>query len=169
MEIKVLVTYATKHGATAEIAEKIGQVLKGAGLQADVLPVTKVKDIKQYSAVIAGSAIYIAMWRKEFLRFLVSNEKVLAGMPVWLFSSGPMGEGDPVELSQGWRFPESQRELIDAIKPREVAVFHGSINPQKMGFLEKWVIKNVKAPTGDFRNWEAITKWAGGIAAELKK
>jgi menaquinone-dependent protoporphyrinogen oxidase len=169
MENKVLVAYASKHGATAEIAEKIGHALKDAGLQADVLPVTKIKDIKQYSAIVAGSAIYIAMWRKEFVRFLAGNEKLLAGMPVWLFSSGPMGEGDPVELSQGWRFPESQRSLIDAIKPREVAVFQGAINPQKMGFLEKWVIKNVKAPTGDFRNWEAITKWAGEIAIELKK
>jgi menaquinone-dependent protoporphyrinogen oxidase len=169
MENKVLVAYASKHGSTAEIAEKIGQVLRQDGLQVDAQPVNKVKDLKQYSAAVLGSATYIGMWRKEFTRFLAGNENLLAGMPVWFFSSGPMGEGDPVELSQGWRFPEAQRPLMESIKPRDTAIFQGAIDPQKMGFLERWVIKNVKAPTGDFRNWDAITKWAEGIAAALKK
>jgi menaquinone-dependent protoporphyrinogen oxidase len=168
METRVLVTYASKHGATAEIAEKIGDVLRKAGLQADVLPVDKVKDLKQYSAAVIGSAIYIAAWRKEVLRFLANNEKLLAAMPVWLFSSGPMGEGDPVTLSQGWRFPEAERPLIEAVKPRDIALFQGAIDVKKMGFLEKWVIKNVKAPTGDFRDWESINAWANQIANTLK-
>ncbi|MCJ7533667.1 MAG: hypothetical protein MUO64_21910, partial [Anaerolineales bacterium] len=42
MDIQVLVAYATKHGATAEIAEKIGQVLRQAGLRPDVLPANRV-------------------------------------------------------------------------------------------------------------------------------
>jgi menaquinone-dependent protoporphyrinogen IX oxidase len=37
MNTQVLVAYATKYGATAEIAEKIGQVLRQAGLRTDVL------------------------------------------------------------------------------------------------------------------------------------
>lgn len=168
MENRVLIAYASKHGATAEIADRIGQVIKQAGLQADVLPVDKVKNLTQYTAAILGSATYIAMWRNEFVRFLMNNEKLLAGLPVWLFSSGPMGEGDPVELSKGWRFPETNRPVIESIKPRDITIFQGSINPGKMGFFEKWVIKNVKAPTGDFRDWNAITKWAEDIAAALK-
>ena len=168
MENRVLVAYATKHGHTTEIAEKIGDVLKGAGLQADVLPVSKVKDVKKYTAVVAGTATYIAMWRKDFLRFLSANEKYLATIPVWLFSSGPMGEGDPVELSQGWRYPVAQKSLVEAIKARDITVFHGVIDPKKMGFLEKWVIKKVQAPVGDYRDWDLIKKWAEGIAAALK-
>lgn len=168
MNGKVLVAYASKHGATEEIAGKIGQVLKEAGLQADVMPVKKVKDLKEYGAAVLGSSIYIAMWHKELVKFLTDNEKQLASLPVWLFSSGPMGEGDPVELSQGWRFPEKQRSLIEGIKPRDVALFHGVIDPKKMGMMEKWVIKNVKAPTGDFRDWKMITAWASNIADELK-
>jgi len=168
MEDRVLVAYATKHGHTAEIAERIGQVLKQAGLQTDVLPVDKVKDLKQYKAVIAGSSIYMAMWRKEFLRFLAAHEKILISMPLWIFSSGPIGEGNPVELSQGWRFPEVQRPLIDAVKPRDITVFQGAIDPNKMGILEKWVLKRVQAPTGDFRDWDLITKWTEEIVSVLK-
>lgn len=169
MENKVLVAYASKHGATAEIAEKIGQVLKQAGLQVEILPVKKVKKLQEYSAAVLGSSIYIAMWHKEMVKFLTDNEKQLTSLPVWLFSSGPMGEGDPVELSQGWRFPEAQRTLIEGIKPRDTAIFHGVIDPRKMGMLEKWVIKNVKAPTGDFRDWNLITAWAEKVVAALKK
>jgi len=169
MEIKVLVAYASKHGMTAEIANKIGETLKQSGLKVDVLPIKRVKKLETYSAAVLGSAVYIAMWRKDMVKFLQKNEKLLSELPVWIFSSGPVGEGDVVELSQGWRFPEALRPLVESIKPRETAIFRGAIDIKKMGFLEKWVLKNVKAPTGDFRDWESIEKWATGIAEALKK
>ena len=169
METKILVAYASKHGMTMEIAGKIGETLRQSGLQVDLLPVKRVKKPETYKAIVLGSAVYIAMWRKEIVQFLKKNEKLLSERPVWLFSSGPMGEGDPVELSQGWRFPEAQRPLIERIKPRDVALFHGAIDIKKMNLLEKWVLKNVKAPTGDFRDWETISKWSRSIADALKK
>ena len=169
MENTILVAYASKHGATAEIAEKIGETLCQAGWQADVLPIKRVKDLAKYKAIVIGNAVYIAMWMKEMVKFLQKNESLLAERPVWVFSSGPMGEGDPAELSQGWRFPEAQRSLIERIKPRDTAIFHGAIDIKKMSFLEKWVLKNVKAPSGDFRDWDAITSWARAIADELKQ
>jgi len=169
MEIKVLVAYASKHGMTAEIAGKIGETLRQSGLQVDVLPVKRVKDASIYKAFVLGSAVYIAMWRKDMVKFLEKNESLLSEQPVWLFSSGPMGEGDPIELSQGWRFPAAQSSLIERIKPRDVTIFHGAIDIKKMSFLEKWVLKNVKASTGDFRDWDAITAWAEPIANALKK
>ncbi|MBN1375470.1 MAG: flavodoxin domain-containing protein [Dehalococcoidia bacterium] len=169
MENSVVVAYASKHGMTAEIAARIGETLRQAGLQVDILPVKRVKDLKKYGAAVLGSAIYITMWRKDMVKFLNSKEQQLSAMPVWLFSSGPLGKGDPLELSQGWSLPESLRPLIDRIKPRNTALFHGAIDIKKMGILEKWVIKNVKAPTGDFRDWEAVTAWANRIADALKK
>jgi len=169
MDDKVLVAYATKHGATAEIAEKIGQVLSEAGLQADVLPVTHVRDLTPYRAVVLGSAVYIGRWRKEAAAFLKANEKALAERPVWIFSSGPTGEGDPMELTKGWRIPEALQPLVDRIQPRDIAVFSGALDPKKLNFFERWIIKNVKAPVGDFRDWNAITSWAMMIADTLKK
>jgi menaquinone-dependent protoporphyrinogen oxidase len=168
MTTKVLVAYATKYGATAEIAEKIGQVLDQAGLSTDVKPVKLVRDLSPYQAVVLGSAVYIAQWRKEAVKFMQANEKRLAEMPVWLFSSGPAGKGDPVELLQGWRLPKAVQPIVDRIEPRGITVFHGYVNVDKMNFLERTMIKNVGSPTGDFRDWEAITSWANAIASELK-
>ena len=157
MNIKVLVAYATKYGATEGIAEKIGEVLGEAGLHVEVLPVDQVKDLDPYKAVVLGSATYIGRWRKEAAKFLRSNEKVLANKLVWLFSSGPMEEGDPVELMKGWRFPKSLQPIADRIQPKDIAIFHGAMEIENLSQLEKWMIKKVKAPIGDFRDWEAIT------------
>ena len=169
MDIQVLVAYATKYGATAEIAEKIGQVLRQAGLRTDVLPANRVSDLTPYKAVVLGRAVYIGQWQKKAATFLKANEKALAERPVWLFSSGPTGEGDPVALMHGWRFPKSLRPIADRIRPRDIAVFHGAVNMKKLNLIEKWMIKNVKSPLGDFRDWEAITSWATAIADVLKE
>ena len=71
-------------------------------------------------------------------------------------------------MTNGWRSPKALQEQIDIIKPREVALFHGMVDPVKLGSVEKMAIKKVDAPTGDFRDWEAIGAWALGIAAALK-
>ena len=169
MDKNILVTYASKYGATKEIAVKIGEVLRQAGLQADVLPVDSIRDINPYKVVILGSAIYIGKWQKEAVKFLHTNEKILADRPVWLFSSGPTGEGDPVELVEGLRLPAALQPVADRIQPRDIAVFHGYINPDKMNFIEKWAIKSVvKKPFGDFRKWDAIVSWSTSIADALK-
>ncbi len=88
METRVLVAYATKYGATAGIAEKIGQVLREAGLAVDVKPAGQAGDPGGYQAVVLGSAVYIGRWRKEAAHYLKANEKALAQRPVWLFNSG---------------------------------------------------------------------------------
>jgi menaquinone-dependent protoporphyrinogen oxidase len=165
---RVLVAYATKYGATAEIAERIGQVLREADLQADVLPVERVSNLALYQAVVLGSAVYVGQWRKEAVRFLQANEKVLAEKPVWLFSSGPTGQGDSVELTQGWRFPEKLQPIADRMRPHDIVVFHGALDAGPLNLIDKWMIRMAKAPVGDFRDWEAITSWAASIAATLK-
>ena len=168
MNHKILVAYASKHGSTKEIAEKIGEVLNQEGFQAEVLTANDVRDLTTYDAVILGSAVYIANWRKEAISFLQANEKILAERPVWLFSSGPSGEGDPVELLKGWRFPAAQQLIADRIQPRDIAVFHGHVSIKKLNPIEKWMINKVKGPVGDFRDWDAIASWAKSIAVELK-
>ena len=169
MDVQVLVAYATKYGATAEIAEKIGQVLREAGLHVDVLPVDRLSDLTPYKAVVLGSAVYVGQWRKDAATFLESNEKKLAERPVWLFSSGPTGEGDPVELMKGFRFPETLQPIADRIQPRDIAFFHGVLDMKELSLAEKLVIKGIKAPVGDFRDWDAINSWAVAIAEALKK
>jgi menaquinone-dependent protoporphyrinogen oxidase len=164
MDVQVLVAYATKYGATAEIAEKIGQVLREAGLHVDVLPVDRVSDLTPYKAVVLGSAVYVGQWRKEAATFLEDNEKGLAERPVWLFSSGPTGEGDPVQLMKGFRFPETLQPIADRIQPRHRLPWRiGSETSLAAGH------QGIKAPVGDFRDWETISSWAVAIADALKK
>ncbi|KAA3660619.1 MAG: flavodoxin [Chloroflexi bacterium] len=169
MEQKILVAYASKYGATAEIANKIGDVLRDLDLNVDVLPVKQVQDVGVYTAVILGSAVYIGQWRREAVKFLKANEGVLGKRPFFIFSSGPTGEGDPVEMQNGWQMPGKLQPIIERIQPGDIAVFHGAVDTQKLNFIEKWMLNNVKAPAGDFRDWDAITAWATTIADDHSK
>lgn len=167
MEKRILVAYASKRGATKLIAEGIGQVLRESGLQTDVQPVDGVRDLTPYAAVVLGSAVYYGRWRKGVVGFLKANEKLLAARMVWLFSSGPTGEGAPEKLIKGVRYPQALQPLIDRIRPRDIALFHGMIDEKKLSPFEKFVARKVKAPTGDFRDWDAVKSWATAIAAAL--
>src|SRR4030042_6082232 len=115
--IHVMVGCATKHGATSEIAERIGQVLREAGLSADVVAVESVTDLAPYQAFVLGSAVYVGQWQKEAASFLEQFEEQLAQRPVWLFSSGPTGKGDPAQLMKGWRFPRALQAPAHRIPP----------------------------------------------------
>lgn len=169
MEKTILVTYASKYGATREIAEKIGEGLSLAGLGVDVLPVTSVRQVDQYRAVIMGSAIYIGKWQKDAEVFLKENEARLAKRPVWLFSSGPSGEGNPLDLVDGALLPSNLKPIVERIKPKEVTIFHGNIDLGKINGMEKFAVKNVvKKPFGDYRDWNMIKNWTNQIAASLK-
>ena len=136
--------------------------------ETDMLPTDRVSDLAPNKAIVLGSAVYVGLWRKEAVAFLEANEKAMAKMPVWFFSSGPTGEGDPAQLMQGWRFPEAQQPIANRIQPRDIAFFHGVLDMKKVNLAEKLVIKGLKAPVGDFRDWDAITSWAATIADALK-
>jgi menaquinone-dependent protoporphyrinogen oxidase len=108
------------------------------------------------------------MWRKEATVFVKKSETTLAGMKVWVFSSGPPGKGDPAELLKGIIVPRGVKPILDRIKPRDIAVFGGNLNPDKMNGIEKWMVKRVGGSLGDFRDWGAINKWAKKVAGEMK-
>jgi menaquinone-dependent protoporphyrinogen oxidase len=164
----VLVTYGSRSGSTAEIANKIAEVLRTKGENVTVLPVAGVTDLSPYNAVVLGSAVYVGHWMAEAVDFLKTHEEALSTRPVWIFSSGPTGQGDPVERMHGWRFPEAQQAIADRIKPHEIVLFHGKIDMHDLNFGEKIMIRALGAPTGDFRDWNAITAWAEGIAQVLR-
>ena len=163
-----LVAYASKHGATAEIARKIGETLTKAGFQTALADAKTIRDLSPYQAIILGSAVYFGSRREEATKLLKTNEQILAEKHIWLFSSGPAGEGDPVELLNGWRFPSGLQEIIDRIQPRDIIVFHGVVDLDKLNRFEKWILNNVRSPVRDFRDWETITDWASDIADTLK-
>ena len=87
----VLVGYASKHGSTQGIAERISEKLRQMGKEAEARSVDAIKDPGSYEAFVIGSAIYYGSWMKEATDWVHRNQSVLANRPVWLFSSGPLG------------------------------------------------------------------------------
>lgn len=167
MTKKVLVAFASKYGSTAEIADKIGEILKANSLNADVLEVNRVASLRDYEAVVLGSAVYIGKWRKDAVRFMKIYENDLKTKRVWIFSTGPTGQGDPEKLLEGWNLPENLKSVVESINVEDVKVFHGSLDMDKLSGLHRFMIKKVKAPVGDFRVWEDIDAWAKGIAEAM--
>ncbi len=168
MSDRILVAYGSKHGMTAEIAERIGKIIRDAGFEADVSPAGTAKSPADYRAVILGSGVYAGMWRRPAAKYLKAREAELAKKPVWLFSSGPTGSGDLEKLLSGWNFPGGLRAVAERIKPRGIVVFRGAFDEGQASFFEKWIMKKVKAESGDFRDWPAIEAWARDIATTLK-
>ncbi len=165
---RVLLTYATKHYSTAEISLAIAEELKKfPQLRVDLERVEDVTDITPYEVVVLGSAVYMGQWRDEAADFLKKHEQALAQRSVWLFSSGPIGEGDPKTLMKGWMFPEVLQPYADRIKPHDIMLFHGKLERDWLNIFEKAAIKFVKANTGDSRDWDMIRNWAKGIAEVL--
>lgn len=166
---KILVTYASKHHSTAEIANAIAEAIRQSdGVTVDIQPVETVKELTPYEAVVLGSAVYAGQWQSEAVRFLEKNETELAKRAVWLFSSGPTGEGEPTELMKGWRFPAALQPIADRIHPRDVIVFHGNLDPARLNVVERVIVKGVHAPMGDFRDWNIIREWGNRIAQALE-
>jgi menaquinone-dependent protoporphyrinogen oxidase len=157
--MRVLVTAATKYGATAEIAAAIAEVLGDHGLEATVLPPEQVKGIDGYDAAVVGSAVYAGHWLKPARELVERHADALAGRPVYLFSSGPVGdppkpEEDPVDVA----------DLLATIGAREHRIFAGKLVRKQLSFPERAIVSALRVPEGDFRDWTEIHQWAAGIA-----
>jgi menaquinone-dependent protoporphyrinogen oxidase len=162
--MKVLVTAASKHGATAEIAQAIGEALAERELDVTVMPSEGVSAVDGYDAVVAGSAIYAGHWLKPAKELVQRNAEALSARPVWLFSSGPVGEPPKPEEEQ----PVDAAEMLEATAAREHRVFAGRLDRSRLGFAEKAIAVALRAPEGDFRDWNEIRGWASGIADQLQ-
>jgi menaquinone-dependent protoporphyrinogen oxidase len=159
----ILVTYASKHGSTEGIARRIADRLTATGRPAEAHPVNSVEGLEGYDAVILGSAVYAGSWMKEAVEFARTNEEMLTRVPVWLFSSGPLGQ----DVEDTEEQPRQLPDLRDRVHPRGHIVFFGSLDVASLGFAERMIVKAVKAPAGDYRDWDAIDAWADEIDAFL--
>ena len=170
----VLVAYATDHGSTRGIAERIGRVLDAGGLSAEVTPIDAVSEVRSYSAFVLGSCIHGGKWLAGASEFVRVNAAALAARPVWLFSVSCVGDEDstfPARIAAGMRAMRKETkemtELRAAVGARGHHNFTGAIQPDDWDTAGRAFFRLVRGTYGDHRNWPAIDAWAEHIASEL--
>ena len=159
--MKVLVTTATRHGSTEEIAALIARVLRLRGIETVELPAREVEDVSGYDAVVLGSAVYAGHWLAPATSLVSRFQAQLAELPVWLFSSGPVGF--PLTPARA----EDMTGVVGAIGAIEHRLFAGRIDRSELGRLELAMVRMVRAPEGDFRDLGEVSRWAAAIAETL--
>lgn len=157
--MKVLITVASKHGATAEIAKLLQRVIASGGHQPDLRQPDDVTDLSLYDAVILGSAVYAGNWRPAARKFAERHGQELLALPLWVFSSGPLGEKQDSAEDMG---PVIEKR-VTALEPIGHKVFHGKLDLSQLKLTEKMIVRMVKAPEGDYRDIHDVVAWGQSI------
>ena len=186
---RVLIVHASRHGATAGIAERIAEVLRTAGTDPVVVGAADMVDPAPFDACVVGGGVYMGSWVKEGTDYLERFAPTLEGRPVWLFSSGPLlgstkeskdPDVDPIENALGPADGPGSggrrriEELAARIHPRDHRVFAGAFDPKDPPrSMSERLVRMMPAskgilPPGDFREWPAIEAWAREIAITLR-
>jgi menaquinone-dependent protoporphyrinogen oxidase len=165
--VNVLVTAASRAGATLEIAEAVAARLRHHGFAVTVAAPDGVADIRPYGGVIVGSAVYRGRWLAGARDFVTRHRAALGQRPVWLFSSGPVGDPksrlgramavDPIDLPA----------LLEQTNARDHRRFPGKLARADLGWSQRIVLRLVPRLEGDRRDWSAVEAWADEIAAAL--
>jgi menaquinone-dependent protoporphyrinogen oxidase len=163
--MKVLVTYASPHGSTRGIAERIGARLGERGLTVDCQPMHDVAAVTGYDVVIAGSAIHNGAWLPEAIGFVAANATQLAGKRVWLFSVGMPGAlARPLQAWAMREGPKAIAPLQKLVPVEDSRLFSGVVSKHQFPMVSRLILRAMGGRYGDFRDWVEIDAWAGTIA-----
>src|SRR5574337_992444 len=159
---RILVTYATMAGSTAEVARAVGEEIARGGWQVDVLPLDDVKTLEPYDGVVLGGPMIMG-WHRAALGFLRKHRRTFQRIPLAVFvmamsltQTGETSVGDvpvyvdeklpkPPEKEGRLNFRERYARLANyvqpilratrPIKPASVGVFGGRL---EYGRLKWW-------------------------------
>ena len=165
----VLVTAASRHGATREIADALARWLPETaaghdlGLSAVSQPAESAPAPTSFDAVLVGSAVYAGRWLEPAREYVAAHAAALRDRRVWLFSSGPIGE-PPFPPDE----PHDVHSLGELIGVRGHRVFPGRLDASVLGFGERAMVTAMRAPLGDFRDWAGVREWAEEIAEAIR-
>lgn len=164
----VLVTYASPHGSTRGIAERVAERLRRGGLDVDCRPVSDVESTAGFDAVVVGSAIHDQAWLPEAAQFLLTNAADLVTKKVWLYSVGMPGAlARPLRAYAMREGPKVVAPFIDLVRPQDTRLFTGVVTKQQFPAISRAVLRLMGGRYGDFRDWPAIDAWASGIRDQL--
>jgi menaquinone-dependent protoporphyrinogen oxidase len=163
--MRALVAFASKNGATAEIADVIAETLRSAGVSVDDRPAKDVRSLDGYDAVVLGSAVYMKRWMADARHLFRKHRRELGELPFWIFSSGPCGaKPDPA-----WGEPPRLVKQAEELGVRDHVVFGGRLPVEPSGFIEQAMVRDTPPEFADLRDWDEIRAWASGIAAALRE
>lgn len=158
---RILVAYATKTNTTAEISEKIAQVIEEKGFEVDVKPIHEVANLTQYSGAIIGSPINGMNWLPEAKQFADSHRETLQKIPTALFYVAYY-HGMKRQFWQNL-MKKSVYGVKETLHSSEVGMFAGRIEGEPPEFL-RMMFGAPKGMPSDRRDWQEITAWAEKVA-----
>lgn len=158
----VLVAFASKHGSTEEIAAAIGHEISAHGLAVDVVEAGDVHDLSPYTDVVAGSAVYLKRWRPSARRLMRRLQRDLGDRPLWIFSSGFVGDSEPDPV---WCEPAAMLKQARQLNLQDHVVFGGRVPQAPRNFVERAMLKSTPADQQDRRDFVEIRRWAAAIAS----
>ena len=168
---RILVTYGTKHGSTAEIATRIGERLTAAGFDTDVLHANLGIDVTKYDAMIVGSPMYAGRWLAEPALLLMANRERIGDIAIALFSVGTIDVKHPGKLRDehdAWMEKMFEQEDVKR-NLVSTATFNGAYSRSNLPAYLRFIDAIVRiAPTGDFRQWDEIERWGDEAAVTLR-
>ena len=163
---RVLVSVASRHGATREIGAAVARCMvaseagRALGLSAALEPAQLQPRLAGFDAVVLGSAVYAGRWMDPARLFAESAADELSRLPTWLFSSGL----DRAHGGAATRSDDALR-ISHAIGARGHRAFPGRLEPRVLSASEQDDWGRV-APR-DFRNWSDVRAWAEEIVDGL--
>jgi menaquinone-dependent protoporphyrinogen oxidase len=163
----VLIGYATRYGSTQEVAETLAATLRENGVAGVCQPMSKVRTLEGYTAVVLGAPLYMFRWHKDAMRFLSRHRQALMERPVAVFALGPFH--DDAKERQDAR-GQLDKELLKFpwFAPVAVEIFGGKFDPEKLRFPLNLMPALKQMPASDARDWTAIRAWANNLAALLQ-
>jgi len=159
----VLVTYGSKRGGTAEIAQWIGDSLREVHVTAEVKSAREVHSLSGYGAVILGGALYAGRWHRHARGFARRFTRQLRERPVWVFGSGPLDHSADQRPEEVYG-AGAVRKAADRLGARGHAIFGGRLERDARGFPASAMAKKL---AGDYRDRARIHAWVKDVAAQL--
>jgi menaquinone-dependent protoporphyrinogen oxidase len=170
---KILVTYASRCGSTAGVAEVIGATLAESGAEVDVSPMHDVIDLTPYGAVVAGSAIHEHQWLPEALAFAETHQVELNRKPFAAF----LVCMTMALKNEQWRQQANVEDWLapvrTLVRPMSEGLFAGALDISKVPSFSDRLKFRISVwsgvwSEGDHRDWDAIRAWASELALKLR-
>lgn len=175
--MKILITYSSGFGSTAEVSEEIGKVLaEEEEFEVDVQSIDDITEISEYDTIVVGSSVRadrpLANVRDFFAKFRFElAQKNLALFAVCLTANSKEGK------------EKVKREYLSQIIDKypqlhfmSAEAFGGKIDFDKLNPVMQDLMIRVLEKTGlpttgsvDTRDWDFIRQWAQEIKKKLKQ